>query len=246
MEKNFTLENRTKTVFKDLLGNLAIRFNIIIMKREKSGERKKRTVLEGPAFKSLGIDLLLLTDLLSYRLKTCNKDFHLFSSDRQHGFWNTCKRQIGTAFSFENSSFLFSHQREETICNVHRIHLLNACRISTRHLAASLGQKRQRKSLESLACSHMTGLRVESEHNRAVGSVHACQLTADTAMRFLTGPESGRTALVSAKCKWHGHVTQTCRRATFSKGHRENTVTSKFSISKLYNQGTKTQLASSM
>lgn len=100
MEKNFTLQNRTKTVFKDSLGNLAIRFNIIIMKREKSGERKKRTVLEGPAFKSLGIDLLLLTDLLSYQLKTCNKDFHLFSSDRQHGFRNTCKRQIGTVFFF--------------------------------------------------------------------------------------------------------------------------------------------------
>lgn len=225
MEKNFTLQNRTKTVFKDSLGNLAIRFNIIIMKREKSGERKKRTVLEGPAFKSLGIDLLLLTDLLSYQLKTCNKDFHLFSSDRQHGFRNTCKRQIGTVFFFENSTFFFSHQREETICNVHHIHLLNACRISTRHLAASLGQKRQSKSLESLAYSCMTGLSVESEHNRAVGSMYACQFTADTVMRFLTGPESGRIALVSAKCKWHGHFTQTCRRATFSKGHRENTVT---------------------
>lgn len=40
MEKNFTSENRTKTVFKDLLGNLAIRFSII-MKREKRRERKK-------------------------------------------------------------------------------------------------------------------------------------------------------------------------------------------------------------
>lgn len=119
MEKNFTSENRTKTIFKELLGNLAIRFNIIIMKRERSGERKKKTVLEGPAFKSLGTGLLLLTDLLSYLLKTCNKDFHLFSSDRQHGFQNTCKRQIRTVFSFENSSFLFSHQREEAMCNVH-------------------------------------------------------------------------------------------------------------------------------
>lgn len=120
--------------------------------------------------------MLLLIDLLSYLLKTCNKDFHLISSERQHGFRNTRKRRIGTVFSFENSSFLFSHQREEAICNVHRIHLVNACRISTRHLAASLGQKRQCKSLESLACSRRTGLNVESEHTQGSGQ-HECLST---------------------------------------------------------------------
>lgn len=113
--------------------------------------------------------MLLLTDLLSYLLKTCNKDFHPFSLERQHGFRNTCKRRIGTVFSFENSSFLFSHQREEAICKVHRIHLVNACRISTRHLAASLGEKRQCKSLEGLACSCLTGLNVASERTQGSG-----------------------------------------------------------------------------
>lgn len=35
MKKNFASEKRTKIVFKELLGNLAIRFNVIIMSREK-------------------------------------------------------------------------------------------------------------------------------------------------------------------------------------------------------------------
>lgn len=35
MRKNFTSENRAKILFKELLGNLAIRFNFIIMSREK-------------------------------------------------------------------------------------------------------------------------------------------------------------------------------------------------------------------
>lgn len=39
MKKNFTSEKRTKILFKELLGNLAIRFNIIIMNREKRVKR---------------------------------------------------------------------------------------------------------------------------------------------------------------------------------------------------------------
>lgn len=34
-KKNFTSEKRAKILFKELLGNLAIRFNIIIMSIEK-------------------------------------------------------------------------------------------------------------------------------------------------------------------------------------------------------------------
>lgn len=46
-------EKRTKILFKELFSNLAIRFNIIIVNREKR-------VKKGP-----GIALLLLADLLS-------------------------------------------------------------------------------------------------------------------------------------------------------------------------------------
>lgn len=68
---------------------------------------------------------------------------------------------------------MVSHQLEEAICNVHGIHLLNAyCRI-TRHLAASLGQKEQRKPSDSLVCNRMTGLSVENERAQDSGQ-HAC------------------------------------------------------------------------
>lgn len=126
------------------------------------------------AFESPGIGLLLLTDPHSYLLKTCNKNFHLFSSDGEHGFRNTCKRQgtIIVSFFFQNSSFVFSRLPEEATCTVHGIHLSNAYCVITRHLAASLGQERQHKSLGSC----MTGLRVESDSTQGSGQ-HVCPPT---------------------------------------------------------------------